>query len=449
MDTLHQLIPMAEELITQDPGKLLEYGHITDGKVYLKAYLHYPERQIGQVKTTDESALLYFGNRFNHITAKVNQLLSDIHEAANKGSYLMKLIHMREQLGTYDALGDFIPLFQKLDEAEDEIRGLIDVNRHKNLEIKSALLQELEAAFQVQPVEWAVLNATVKDIKDKWLKTGAVLKGSDEPLEGRFNEILNDYYDKRRAYMELRQRLIEERVAKYTDILNRTKALTGYDINPSWAIKSLKQMKDEWKEVGPIPKAYFEPIIIELKDVQKIVQRNIKNKRGGAKPGFNPKNQVFFDNMRKKQELIKKVYALSSIDLREAFTQAKQMQEEWKTLGNVPDHMKDEINREFNYACDRIFEQSYLMRNVYTRYRFFNSKSRIEQLSIKIQILKEILRRDEDELSIMLKTYESLTPDERRDPNFKPSYNRMRTQERKLKVKDILLKEMQTELAAL
>ena len=153
--------------------------------------------------------------------------------------------------------------------------------------------------------------------------------------------------------------------------------------------------------------------------------------------------------MKKKQELIKKVYALSSIDLREAFAEAKKTQEDWKLIGNVPDHMKDEINREFNYACDRIFEQSYLMRNVYTRYRFFNSKSKIEQLSIKIQILKEILRRDEDELAIMLKTYESLSAEEKRDPNFKPSYNRMRTQERKLKVKDILLKEMQTELGAL
>jgi len=440
---------MPEELTTPDYGKLLEYGHISDGKVYLKAYLNYPERQIGEVKTTDESALLYFGNRFNHITEKVNQLLTDITEAANKGSYLMKLIHMREQLGSYDALGNFIPLFEKLDEAENEIRGLIDVNRHKNLEIKTALLQELEDAFLADPIDWTILNAKVKEVKDKWLKTGAVLKGSDDKLEGRFNEILNDYYDKRRAYMEQRQIQIEDRVGKYNSILERTKALMGKDINPGWAMKSMKAMKEEWKEIGPIPKAYFEPIIIELKDVQKVIQRNIKNKRD-ARPGApNPKNQVFFDNMKKKQELIKKVYALSSIDLREAFAEAKKTQEDWKLIGNVPDHMKDEINREFNYACDRIFEQSYLMRNVYTRYRFFNSKSKIEQLSIKIQILKEILRRDEDELAIMLKTYESLSAEEKRDPNFKPSYNRMRTQERKLKVKDILLKEMQTELAAL
>jgi hypothetical protein len=96
--------------------------------------------------------------------------------------------------------------------------------------------------------------------------------------------------------------------------------------------------------------------------------------------------------------MIQQVYDLASEDLRIAFGKAKEIQEAWKNVGNVPDNKKNDLNAEFNYACDRIFEMSYLMRNVYVRYRFFNTKPQIEQFSIKIQILKEIIKRDEEEL---------------------------------------------------
>ena len=41
-----------------------EYGYCKDGKVYLKSYSEYEERQIGVVRNTEEEALQYFVNRF-------------------------------------------------------------------------------------------------------------------------------------------------------------------------------------------------------------------------------------------------------------------------------------------------------------------------------------------------------------------------------------------------
>ncbi len=34
-----------------------EYGYVKDGKVFLKGYLSYPDRQIGEVKRTEQEAL--------------------------------------------------------------------------------------------------------------------------------------------------------------------------------------------------------------------------------------------------------------------------------------------------------------------------------------------------------------------------------------------------------
>ena len=68
-----------------------DYGYCKDGKVFLKGYLDYADRQIGVVRNTEEEALQYFVNRFSIAGNKVELLFSQVEEAQNKGSYLTKL----------------------------------------------------------------------------------------------------------------------------------------------------------------------------------------------------------------------------------------------------------------------------------------------------------------------------------------------------------------------
>ena len=85
------------------------YGYIKNTKVYLRGFLGQEDREIGEVKENEASTLKYFEARFEQLKAKVEKLKNDIQENQNKGSFLMKLIHLRESLFESDALGDFIP----------------------------------------------------------------------------------------------------------------------------------------------------------------------------------------------------------------------------------------------------------------------------------------------------------------------------------------------------
>ncbi len=49
---------------------------------------------------------------------KVASLEKAVEESENKGSYLMKLIHLRENLAKFDALGNYPALFDRLDAVE-------------------------------------------------------------------------------------------------------------------------------------------------------------------------------------------------------------------------------------------------------------------------------------------------------------------------------------------
>jgi hypothetical protein len=71
-----------------------EYGFCQDGKVYINAYLNFPQREIGFVRNTEQEALDYFVNRFELAKTKVIQLASEINDVQNKGSYLTKVVQM-------------------------------------------------------------------------------------------------------------------------------------------------------------------------------------------------------------------------------------------------------------------------------------------------------------------------------------------------------------------
>ena len=151
-----------------------EYGYVQDGKVFLKGYLSYPDRQIGEVKRTEQEALDYFKNRFTIAQTKVTQLEEEVTEAQNKGSYLTKLVQLRKKLIGFDALGDFPPLLDRLDALEDVLSGLIHTNQLKNLEIKRALIDE--AAVIAGSSDWKTTADELQEIKTKWIKTGPVDK---------------------------------------------------------------------------------------------------------------------------------------------------------------------------------------------------------------------------------------------------------------------------------
>ena len=160
------------------------YGFIRDGKIYRIAFLNYPEREIGEVRESEESTIAYFTDRFAMAEKKVDALEKAIEESENKGSYLMKLIHLRESLSKFDALGNYEVLFERMDASEEVLQEIISHNRVKNLEIKRALIAEAEE-FE-HSSDWVGGTEALQEIKDKWIKTGSVAKEYQEEVEGRF-----------------------------------------------------------------------------------------------------------------------------------------------------------------------------------------------------------------------------------------------------------------------
>jgi len=447
-----------------------EYGYVKDGKVFLTGYLGYPDRQIGEVKRTEQEALDYFKNRFTIADNKVSQLEQEVAEAQNKGSYLTKLVQLRKKLLSFDAIGNFVPLLNRLDDLEDVLVNLIHNNQLKNLEIKRALLGEAESA--ADSTDWKDTADKLQEIKAKWIKTGPVDKEYAD-IETRFQEVLDAFFQRRREFFNEQNKVIQERIDKYDNLILQAERMmrqvydaersrpfnppnadgvrSTYNSDPvraqaaeerymrvlTEAYQLLRNLNNEWKEVGEIPIKRSGKLYKRFSRVKK----NVFDKYNLAR-GIQPKVRID-PRVEQQMKMADEAEQLAkSSDINSAAERAKTLLNQWKEI-KIPFKLVDKkVSERFRAACDKIFELNYLARVISRKYPAFELKSKSEQLRTKIREMEYLIRREKSDLSLAMS---NIDPSQGEEMD-KMVMGKINTQKRKIAMKEVLLTEFQKEL---
>lgn len=413
-----------------------EYGYVSDGKVFLKGYLGNPDRQIGEVKRTEQEAIDYFKNRFNIASSKVEQLENDVEEAQNKGSYLTKLVQLRKKLLSFDGLGDFVPLLERLDKLEVVLEDLIKVNQEKNLEIKRALLDETRAV-QVENDDWQAATDMLQEIKSKWIRTGPVDKEYQEEVEGTFQLLLDTFFQQRRDFFSELNRVIADRIERYTELIAKSDSLMRmYDLDE--ASRILRQVRAEWKDVGEIPVKRSAKLYKQFKRSNQRIMDKINRIRGiVTQPQENPL-------VTKQREMCREAEQLArSSDIIQASERAKTLLNQWKEIRLPPRVGDKNIAERFRSACDKIFELSYLARVISRKYPAFEIRTPQDQLNIKIREMEWLIKREKADLEVTIANAQNMPPDPEAERQVMGKIN---IQRRKITMKEKILEEYKVAL---
>jgi hypothetical protein len=416
-----------------------EYGYVKDSKVFLKGYLEFPDRQIGEVKRTEQEAIDYFKNRFNIVLNKVEQLENEIDEALNKGSYLTKLIQLQRKLKGFDALGDFVPLLKRLEEKEEYLKGLIEVNQLKNLEIKRALIEDVKVAAAV--TDYAAATDQIQEIKAKWIRTGPVEKEYQEEVETTFQQILDDFFQRRRDYFDEQNKLNQARIEEYERLIKITKTLS-YAKDLDEAYQKARDVRNAWNNVGEVPPKRFFKVNKAYRHFLKLFY----DKYNLAK-GIEPKVRVDPRIVEQQKLLQQAELLLKQPDIIEASQEAKVLLSKWKEI-KIPFKMADkELAERFRMVCDKIFELSYLARVISRKYPAFDLKSPEEQLRTKYRELEWLAKREKSDLEFAILEFDRTATG---DPELdKPAVGRINIQKRKVQMKEKILSEFERKLKAI
>ncbi|MEQ9304442.1 MAG: DUF349 domain-containing protein, partial [Marinoscillum sp.] len=233
------------------------FGFIKDGKVFQSSWGENPDREIGEVRDddTDKSAQ-FFQERFSDLEKKINEVTEKIDATDNKGSFLMKLVHLREHLPQHDGLGDYQALHDQISRYESLVKDIIQKNRIRNTEIKSALIEEAKQIVEI--INWRDATEKINDIKGRWIKTGSAEEDKNESLEEVFWGIIKSFFDRKKQFYEDKQKLTEHRKRQYEDLIDSARKLA--DIHGKERFEKVKELKEQWKEIGGIPAEFYKPL---------------------------------------------------------------------------------------------------------------------------------------------------------------------------------------------
>lgn len=366
------------------------YGYIKDKKVYLKGFLDQEDRIIGEVKEDEESTIKYFEDRFEVVKEKVENLKKDIAENQNKGSFLMKLIHLRDALMHYDALGNFVPLLEELNQLENYLEEIIKANRKRNLEIKKGLILEAEALMN--STDWKKTSEEFKNLKQRWIKTGPVEKELEEGIDQQFNAAIDTFFENRKNYFDGLALQAEQNIKVYEDLL--LQARQAYELaDVKLAFEISKKIQKQWKESGRVPAEKRQPLWDEFSKLNNRIFSKFKRAAQNT-PTISPANLI-----RKLEKMSSEMKALAESPFRaETLPAAKRLQEEWKKLPKRKPREAQRTASSFVFSMDVVFEKSFLNRLAQSKYKDFDQKEPKEQKQIKTSILRDLINRDQREL---------------------------------------------------
>lgn len=351
----------------------IPFGFVKDGKVYLSGWAEHKDREIGEVRDEDiNKSSAFFVERFNDLKTKIDEVAKKIDATENKGSFLMKLLHLKDQLPKHEGLGDYPSLLEKLEKYETLVSDIISKNRIRNSEIKEALLKESEEIESI--ISWKEATEKVNDLKARWIKTGSAEEGKNEILEEKFWGIIKKFFDRKKQFFDDKGKLVVHRRRQYEELV--IAASKVIDLHGKERFDQVKKLREQWKEVGGVPAEIFQPLIEQFslhlkttKNTPQIDYNEILAKLNSIKTGKEEYRKEDLDRLKK------------SIFRDKRGSQGKRNSLELIQL---------------------LHEKEFVMKLAHKRFPDFSKLEKEKKQNIKKGIIKDLMLRDEEDL----KTFE-------------------------------------------
>lgn len=412
------------------------FGFIQNDKIYLSGQAGLPDREIGIVKNGDEeTSVKYFENKYELFRQKVDELEKQIKESENKGSFLMKLLHMKKLTRSHNGLGDYIVLHTRLEELEKEIRNEILENQQRNTAIKKDLLDDLNEAIKIP--DWQVASSKLKDIKRLWKETGNATEDQRTKLDLELNMKYDFFFERKKAVEQNQREQNERRAQKYEAIIDELKSLINSK-DPKARIR-MRDLQSKFLEVGSIPKKHF----AKYQKEYDFVISKLTNKTKTILPPRRTTPKMLTDdemdkNYEKKLDLIRQVNELKQDP---SIPKASRLRDIWKAIGPVPRDKSTQISLEFYDGISFVYEVNYLEKVCRELYDDWDDFSIKKQTEIKIEKLSELKSVDERELEAVMDNKWNLTTSE--GSISKKINEKLVIQKRKIRVKTQIMDILQ------
>ncbi len=302
--------------------------------------------------------------RSHNLTAK-QEVLDKLRELVDSEETQVSINTLKELQKEWRSLGPVPPHYARnlwanynalLDRFYDKRSiyfELKELDRRKNLESKLELCQKAEALSEVTDIREAVRQ--LDELHEEYKHIGPVPQEEQEALWERFKTASNQVHDRRRENVEAFKKELHENMKAKLQLCEEASPFASFQSESikAWNQKTreLQTLQKKWEAIGSMPRD-------RAREVNKKFWSDFKQFFAHKSEFFKSLDHKKEENLKKKEALIEQALSLQeSEDWRKTTQVYKDLQQEWKNIGPVPDRVREEVYQRFKAACDHFFER--------------------------------------------------------------------------------------------
>lgn len=248
-----------------------------------------------------------------------------------------------------------------------------------NLHKKKQLIDQLDSfvAFSSERIiEWNQKTEEIKQVQEEWERIGPVPKEESKDVSKAFWSKFKQFFKNKADFFQKIDEQRKQILNRKQDLFAQAKQLVASSSsdNLEETARQLKQIQEEWRQAGPLPKQLREKIEAPFRELMNQFFENRRNLLAN-------REFTWQQNQKKKEILLEQIQARSAEQLAEVEPESEieYWIDQWTSVGYVP---SEEIHR-----LQNAFVQA--MRRLVARMPNLDEETREElELSISIRLAK-------------------------------------------------------------
>ncbi|UPT66501.1 MAG: DUF349 domain-containing protein [Sphingobacteriales bacterium JAD_PAG50586_3] len=248
----------------------------------------------------------------------------------------------------------FDALYGKFRGLEAEDRKLRDKEMNTNLATKKDILEQLRTLIENEDNDRKVFER-FHEIQNNWRQVGNIPPGEVAHIWRTYNHYTTLIYNHIKQHRELRDLDMKKNLELKTELAQKAEEFIA-EASVKKAMDGVKGLQNEWKQIGPVPKAQSDEIWNRFKAaLDKVYERRNEY--------FGQLQEVQQKNLQLKQALIEKAEELAAKDVssakiaQELTAEVNILTDSWKSIGFAPKEHNDEIWKRFRGATKVFFDK--------------------------------------------------------------------------------------------
>ncbi|MBR0338985.1 MAG: DUF349 domain-containing protein, partial [Alistipes sp.] len=215
-----------------------------------------------------------------------------------------------------------------------------------NFERKSALCDEVESIVNEAPTThkgWNKASERLQAIQAEWRTIGFAPKRENNKIYDRFRTACDKFFEAKHAFYAEAKEDMSNNLEIKTALCERAEAIAE---RTDWAkaTEELLALQAEWKASGAVSRKYADAI---WKRFRAACDKFFANKS----QHFSSVDNEYAANLAAKQALLEEMSQATV----KSFDEIKEYQRRWSEIGFVPIRHKDELQKQYKAALDKLF----------------------------------------------------------------------------------------------